>query len=165
LKIIQEKEKNFFWKSPSCCPGCGSKRLWGHGFVLRYFFGFIYGIWMKRWRCPDCKAVHTARPVEYTPGVQYPHDLQIKSLITKLSGEPFFKQIPRQIQQHWRKLFIQKLRQKNNWTDPVQFLHNQLQSGQFQLTKRTIHSETWTRAEAPYLKLALTTKIRPFKLE
>jgi hypothetical protein len=165
LKIIQEKEKDFFWKRPSCCPGCGSKRLWGHGFVLRYFFGSVFGIWMKRWRCPDCRAVHTARPVRYTPGVQYPRDLQIKSLMAKLSGNPFLKHIPRQVQQHWRKIFFRILHKTGNWTDPVSFLHSQLQSRQLWLIKRTIHCETWTSGAAPYLTLALTTKERPFKLE
>jgi hypothetical protein len=165
LERLKEKEKKFQWTTPSGCPCCGSVRLWGHGFVLRYFYGYVFGIWMKRWRCPDCKAVHTARPVQYTPGVQYPQDFQIKSLMAKLSGNPYLKHIPRQIQQHWRKLFIHKSHQKNNWVDQNRYLQNQLKSSQFHLTKRTIYCETWTSGAAPYLKLALTTKIRPFKLE
>jgi hypothetical protein len=165
LKILKEKEKKFQWTKPSDCPVCGSNRLWGHGFVLRYFAGYVYGIWMKRWRCPECGAVHTARPVRYTPGVQYPQDLQIRSLMAKLSENPFPKQVPRQVQQHWRKIFFRELHKTGNWTDPVPFLHSQLQSGQFHLTKRTIHCETWLSAEAPYLTLALTTRMRPFKLE
>ena len=165
LTIIQASGKHFFWKKPSFCPKCGGLRLWGHGFVLRYFFGFASGIWMKRWRCPDCKGVHTSRPARYSPGIQYPRDFQIKSILSKLAGKPFLKQFSRQIQQHWRKLFARQMRQKSNWPDPLKFLSDQLESGQFNLTKRTIYREMISFSISPYLTFALTTKRRPFSLE
>jgi hypothetical protein len=62
LEKLQALGKQFHWKKPECCPECGSIRLWGHGFVLRQFVGFAQGLWMKRYRCPDCHAVHTCRP-------------------------------------------------------------------------------------------------------
>lgn len=165
LEIIQEAGKNFFWKKPVNCPNCGISRLWGHGFVLRYFAGYASGIWMKRWRCAECHGVHTARPLQYSPGNQYPKRLQIKSLKAKLSGKTFLSEIPRQIQQHWRNLFLASSRQKQNWVNPLSFLKDQLKTGQFELTKRRIYCVTWPKAESPYLRFALTVKRRSVSLE
>jgi putative transposase len=53
---------------------------------------------MKRWRCPDCGAVHTARPSQYCPGVHYTRDQQKMSLVAKLTGNPFLKSIPRLVE-------------------------------------------------------------------
>ena len=41
-------------------------------YTLRYFQEYVAGLWIKRWRCPDCGAVHTARPADFIPGMQYP---------------------------------------------------------------------------------------------
>ncbi len=71
LEIIQAFGKHFKWKNPGICPNCIGARLWGHGFVLRYFAGFVCGLWMKRWRCPDCGSVHTVRPEEFSPCCKY----------------------------------------------------------------------------------------------
>ncbi len=43
--------KLYPWPRPGWCPRCGSARLWGHGFVLRYFDGCGGAHPMKRWRC------------------------------------------------------------------------------------------------------------------
>jgi hypothetical protein len=85
LEKLQELGKQFCWKKPDSCPECGSMRLWGHGFVLRQFVGFAQGLWMKRYRCPDCHAVHTCRPEQFLPGMQYPIQTQKSSLEAKLS--------------------------------------------------------------------------------
>lgn len=165
LIIIQESGKSFSWKKPLCCPKCGSPRLWGHGFVLRYFFGFVSGIWMKRWRCPDCKGVHTARPVRYSPGVQYPRDIQIKSVLAKVSGNTFIPSVPRQVQQHWKHVFFRQLRQNSNWPAPLHFLHSLIESGQFHLTKQQMYRETSYPGVIPYLPFALTIERQAPKLE
>jgi hypothetical protein len=165
LQIIQASGKHFFWKKPLRCPKCGGIRLWGHGFVLRYFFGFVSGIWMKRWRCPDCRGVHTARPVQYSPGVQYPRHLQIRSVSAKLSGKNFLSCISRQIQQHWKKVFYRKSRQNSNWPKPLDFLQSRLESGQFHLTKRIIYYETAFAHGSAYLPFALTAVRHAHKLE
>jgi hypothetical protein len=165
LKITQAAKKQFPWKKPSSCPNCGSCRLWGHGFVLRYFIGFVFGIWLKRWRCPECKAVHTVRPVQYSPRYHYPKHQQIKSLLEKFSGKPFLKAIPRQVQQHWKKMFLRQLKQRANWPDPLTSLKTQLKISQFYLSKQIVHCENWLAAESPYLTFALTTKRSPFSLE
>jgi len=61
---ILEKKK-FPWPRPRACPKCGGPRLWFHGFVLAYFDGFKMGVWLRRLRCPDCRAVHRMRPAGY----------------------------------------------------------------------------------------------------
>jgi hypothetical protein len=165
LQKNQELEKQYPWKRPNICPCCKGCRLWGHGFVLRYFVGFATGLWMKRWRCPDCGAVHTARPEEYCPGVQYPRSLQQKSLTAKLSGKPFLSTLPRQVQQHWLKTFRFICRQTANWDNPLAVLRDLLRVGQFHLTKRRIYSARWLHIAAPYLSFALTTKPLHFSLE
>jgi hypothetical protein len=103
LEEVQALGKEFSWEKPENCPSCHGIRLWGHGFVLRYFFGFPQGLWLKRYRCPDCRAVHTARPAEYSPGFYYPWITIQASLDQKLKGGIYQKDITRQCQQYWQK--------------------------------------------------------------
>jgi len=120
---------------------------------------------MKRWRCPDCGAVHTARPEQYCPGVHYPKSLQLESIIAKLSGHPFVKTISRQAQQHWLRVFQHICRRMENWVEPDTVLAGLLRIGQFHLTKRRIYTASWPEALAPYLPFALTVRAPPFSLE
>ena len=165
LEKVQESGKGFRWKNPGSCPKCNNTRLWGHGYVLRYFFGFTFGLWMKRWRCPECGSVHTARPKEYTPGMQYPTEKMRESLKAKLLGKPFLKTIPRQNQQHWIKTFLYRCRERSNWNDGVSILENCNKFDQLPVTKRRIYSVNWPAAVIPYLPFAVTVKKPHFKLE
>lgn len=165
LEKNQELGKQFRWRRPETCPSCSGSRLWGHGYVIRYFVEFAAGLWMKRWRCPDCGAVHTARPKQYSPGVHYPKDLQLASLREKLAGNPFLGTIPRQVQQHWVKTFRHMCRRTSNWHDPAAVLRGLLEKDQFHLTKRRIYSASRPRLAAPYLPFALTVKPPHFSLE
>jgi hypothetical protein len=140
-------------------------RLWGHGFVLRQFVGFAQGLWMKRYRCPDCHAVHTCRPEQFLPGMQYPIQTQKSSLEAKLAGKPFLRAVSRQIQQHWWKAFLARCREAGNWSDPLNFLRQWTGFGQLPVTIRRIYRESWPTVGTPYLCFALTVKKRPFSLE
>lgn len=165
MEKVQEEGKQYCWKKPGSCPECGSCRLWGHGFVLRNFVGFAFGLWMKRYRCPDCHAVHTCRPETFLPGMQYPAEVQSASLQAKLSEKPFLKSCPRQIQQHWMKAFITSCRQSGNWADPLSFFIHSQSKAQLPVTNRRIHRVSWSAPVAPYLPFALTVKPHPFSLE
>lgn len=165
MEKIQELGKKIQWKNPGSCPNCKGHRLWGHGFVLRYFAGFDFGLWMKRWRCPDCSAVHTTRPEEYSPGCQYTREKQINSIYAKLSGNPFLKTINRQLQQHWFKTFKIISMRMENWGEPFALLMQQTQNNHFYLTNRRIYSANWPEACEPYLPFAVTVKQPQFKLE
>jgi len=165
LEKLQEFGKQFRWKKPRTCPECGSRRLWGHGFALRNFVGFALGLWMKRYRCPDCHAVHTCRPKQFLPGMQYPVQTQRSCLEAKLADQPFIKSVPRQIQQHWWKAFLTRCREAGNWSDPLHFLRQRTGTDQLPVTIRRIYRESWPDPVAPYLSFALTVKRRPFSLE
>ncbi|MBF0202499.1 MAG: hypothetical protein HQK66_14565 [Desulfamplus sp.] len=65
LKEIFEQGRNFSWAKPEKCPGCGRWKIWGHGFVQALFDGFSRTLWLKRYRCPDCKCVITMRPTSH----------------------------------------------------------------------------------------------------
>lgn len=165
MKKVQELGKHFKWKHPGTCPACGSSRLWGHGFALRFFFGFACGLWMKRWRCPDCKAVHTSRPEGFLLGMQYPRQVQQESLEAKLAGKPFLRSIARQPQQHWWKTFLTLCRETANWEPPRRYLKKKLENGQLPVSKRRIYHESRPTADTPYLPFAVTVQPRPFNLE
>lgn len=62
LNKLNTKGKKFKWKRPTC--KCGSSPH-GHGFVSRFFISYKNCLVMKRWRCPKCKTVITARPLNY----------------------------------------------------------------------------------------------------
>lgn len=56
LEQLSKEGKNFNWDRPKSCFCCGSK-VWGHGFYGRYFQGFQEKLWLKRYRCSQCKAL------------------------------------------------------------------------------------------------------------
>jgi hypothetical protein len=62
LKRIHEQGRNFSWPRPPCCLRCNNWRIWGHGYVERYFDGFVEALPIKCYRCPACGCVITLRP-------------------------------------------------------------------------------------------------------
>ena len=65
LKEIFDQGRKFSWERPSKCSGCGSFKVWGHGFVPAFFDGFDESLLLKRYRCPDCGCVITMRPASH----------------------------------------------------------------------------------------------------
>jgi hypothetical protein len=93
--------RQFPWPRPHHCPRCGSPRLWGHGYVERYFDEVVFPVWIKRYRCPECRAVHTCRPATHWRRFWAPVALILVSLRGKLSGRPWQKPPGRERQQYW----------------------------------------------------------------
>lgn len=62
--------KAYPWQKPNECPSC-SGRIWGHGFVSIYFSGFPECLYLKRYRCPDCRSVFRIRPDTHWSRFQY----------------------------------------------------------------------------------------------
>ena len=62
LKDIFEQGKDYRWIRPAACLNCNHYMVWGHGFVPRYFDGFVGCLYMKCYRCPLCCCVMTSRP-------------------------------------------------------------------------------------------------------
>jgi len=98
--------KLFPWPRPPRCPRCGGQRLWGHGYVGRYFDGFSGQAWMKRWRCVDCGAVHTCRPATHWRRFLAPIEVIVASIGAKLSGLHWPKTASRQRQQYWHQGYL-----------------------------------------------------------
>lgn len=67
VKTLVRKGKAFHWPRPSRCDRCGGLRLWGHGYVPAFFDGIETLVYLKRYRCPDCRAVYRMKPVGYWP--------------------------------------------------------------------------------------------------
>jgi len=103
VKRLVEEGKDFPWPRPHRCPCCQGRRLWGHGYAYRYFEGFSHGLWMKRYRCPDCGAVHTLRPRQFYKGFHYSRLSILLSLLSRIIHGRWLKCLPRQVQQYWFK--------------------------------------------------------------
>jgi transposase-like protein len=101
VKRLFELGKRYPWLKPADCPQCRSKRLWGHGYVERYFEGFSHSIWVKRYRCPDCNAVHTCRPRAFFKRLRYSAVAVVFCLLNKILHNRWLTIIERQNQQYW----------------------------------------------------------------
>lgn len=93
--------KRYPWPRPARCPHCGGKRLWGHGYVTRFFDGVPEPVWIKRWRCVDCGAVHTCRPASHWRRFLAPVVVILASLCAKMAGLQWQRNESRQRQQYW----------------------------------------------------------------
>ena len=80
IKDIVAQGRDFSWPRPAACPRCNGPRIWGHGFVTAFFDGFAEQIFLKRYRCPECRCVIRVRPSGYFKRVQAPV-LAIRSCI------------------------------------------------------------------------------------
>jgi hypothetical protein len=118
VKRLIKEGKGYDWPRPKRCPNpeCRSARVWGHGYVLRYFDGISRGVWLKRCRCPDCGSVHTCRPKGFYKGFQYAVKTILRSLLTRIYRGKWMKGISHQLQHYWFRGFriqASRLRNKN----------------------------------------------------
>lgn len=65
---------------------------------------------MKRWRCPECRAVHTLRPEAHWRRFWAPWALILVSLQGKLEGRGWGQAFSRQRQQYWWQGFLRQSR-------------------------------------------------------
>lgn len=101
VKALSEAGPRYQWSKPSRCPKCLGLRLWGHGYVARYFEGIAESVWLKRFRCPDCKAVHTCRPDGYLRSIRHPASIVALCLAQKILHGRWMRCLCRQLQQYW----------------------------------------------------------------
>lgn len=139
LQLLQNLKKAYPWKRPECCPRCSGTRLWGHGYVARYFDEEQQPLWMKRWRCPDCGAVHTVRPAEYWRRFLLPWFVVLASLLEKLVHGRWLSLTNRQRQQYWKSGYL-KQRQIAGGLAGVEELHDEgIIVATHSLTDRWVH--------------------------
>jgi hypothetical protein len=101
LETLMREGRAYPWPRPPCCPRCEGRRVWGHGYVRRYFDGLSEALMLKRWRCADCGAVHTVRPASHWRGFWAAMALIVLSIQAKLSGARWLAEVSRQRQQYW----------------------------------------------------------------
>ena len=114
VKRLVREGKEYPWERPRRCPSCGGLRLWGHGYVLRYFEDLAFGLWMKRYRCPDCRSVHTCRLDGFYRGFRYSVSSILHSLHSRIVEGRWLRSNSRQCQQYWWRGFrLQASRLRN----------------------------------------------------
>lgn len=112
IKDLVKAGKDYPWPRPAVCPCCGGK-LWGHGFTRRYFSESRQPLWLKRYRCIACHAVHTLRPKTHWRRFQSALTVIIESLRSKIVHDCWKEGIPRQRQQYWMVGLKRQLRISN----------------------------------------------------
>jgi hypothetical protein len=71
VKTLVELGRDYCWQRPEHCPKCQGVRVWGHGYVTAYFDeAGSQGVYLKRYRCPECGVVIRLRPVDYWRRIQ-----------------------------------------------------------------------------------------------
>ena len=101
LKDLYEQGRNFQWPKPHDCPRCCSVRIWGHGFVLANFDGFPFGLWLRRYRCPDCNCIIRMKPEGYFHRFQTPIQTIMDCLNQRLSTGRLNRDLSLSRQRHW----------------------------------------------------------------
>jgi len=91
--------------------------------------------------------------------------LQQESVRAKLAGKPFLPGLSRQVQQHWKRIFTELCRGRENWISTDQEMAAVAKVSQTGITRRRIHRESLPHAEPPYLPFALTVGRSVFSLE
>lgn len=102
LKKIHELGRLFSWPRPSCCPRCNNWRIWGHGYVERYFDGFDKALPLKCYRCPECGCVITLRPESHFPRIHSSKEIVRFHISNRLqTGRWPPSPLPRSRLRHW----------------------------------------------------------------
>jgi len=103
IKDILAFGKKYPWVRPETCPRCGGVRVWGHGFVWAFFDEAPEGLWLRRYRCPECGCVIRLRPLGYLARFQVSLPT-IRTHITQRllnSRWPPAPKISKSRQRHW----------------------------------------------------------------
>ena len=153
---ISRVGRGFSWPRPSRCPRCRGSRLWGHGYVRRFFDGTVGALWMKRWRCPDCGAVHTMRPETHWRGFWAERTTILTSLEGKESGRRWLSNLGRERQQYWWRGFqIQR-----QFDGAVRTLAALVEARVIAATHSLTHREIHPYSHAPHRIFAFTPPLR-----
>jgi hypothetical protein len=104
--------------------------------VTRYFDGFAELLWLKRFRCPDCNAVHTCRPVGFLKALRYSAEVVCSCLVKKIKESRWAEGVTRQNQQYWYRGLKVWASRRDNVKDPsILHLQSFLSSRMFPITE------------------------------
>jgi len=101
IKEIVAKGRDFPWPRPESCPRCESHRVWCHGFVTAFFDGVDGQVFLRRYRCPECRCVMRARPLGYFKRLQASIKTIRSSIASRLENGRWPGGISRSRQGHW----------------------------------------------------------------
>ena len=114
---VATQGKDFNWIRPNC--RCGQKKVWGHGYVMRFFDGLTLPVWLKRYRCPGCGTVFTMIPAGFSRRYQTPATTIWSSIRARLTSRSWPRGLPRQRCGHWLRKFLAVCRMDFPDDDPV----------------------------------------------
>lgn len=102
LQTLSTEGKGYKW--PSCeCKKC-HRNMWGHGFVTRYFSG-LSQVFIKRYRCPECRTVVVTRPEGFRPWIRSSIKTIYQSLRSRITSGYWPTEVTRQRGGHWLRRF------------------------------------------------------------
>jgi hypothetical protein len=120
IEELSKNGKDHKWEK-CFCDKC-HRNMWGHGFTLRYFSEILDGIYLKRYRCPDCCCVVTVRPEGYWQGIRSSIQSIYEALKSRLNGY-WQSGFPRQRGLHWLKKFVSLAKMENQASLPSYLTH------------------------------------------
>ena len=157
FKTLLREQKNYPWQRPWRCQGCGGARQWGHGYVSRFFDAVAEPVWLKRYRCPECGAVHLMRARLCWRGFWASRATIVKCLRDKANGRRWDRSVSRQRQQYWwRGLLKQRALAGLLDLSPEAALARMLATGLIAATHSTTHRERRLVRDGPYRIFAVT---------
>lgn len=101
LSELVRLKQDYRWPRPKRCLQCRACGVWGHGYVGRCFDGVVETLAVKRWRCPNCRAVYTMRPCSHWRGFLAETQIIRTSLEEKHNHDRWTSAVSRQRQQYW----------------------------------------------------------------
>jgi len=158
VNLLETQREKYPWPRPPWCPRCRSPRLWGHGYAPRYFDGFPEALLLKKYRCPDCGAVHTLRPQLYDRRFRAIWLMIFLSLLKKISLGQWLVGICRQRQQYgWRGFKKQVSKQRNFALESaLGSLVTLFEANSLLATHSLTHFERRPLGESPHPRFAAT---------
>lgn len=113
-EIFNAGRGGYEFPRPAHClkEGCGSNRVWGHGYVGVWFYGYESLVYLKRYRCIDCGCVYTIRPAECWPRHRTPVMIilmRIKHRLTEGRWDTS-RGLTRQAQGNWLRALKQNIK-------------------------------------------------------
>jgi len=160
FKMLRSSGKGYPWPKVRRCPGCGGRRVRGHGYARRYFDEETEALWVKRYRCPDCGAVHTGRPAGHWRRFLADCQTIIESLTVKLQTGRWSARFSRQRQGYWwNGLITQMLRDGLREVAPAAGLRGLLQRAIIAATHSLKYFEIRSIVDGSYLSFAFTPPV------
>jgi hypothetical protein len=120
IEELSKNGKDHKWEK-CFCEEC-QRNMWGHGFTMRYFSEIHEGIYLKRYRCPNCSCVVTVRPEGYWKWIRSSIKTIYEALKSRFTG--FWQSgFPRQRGLHWLKKFVSLAKMENQANLPIYLTH------------------------------------------